>query len=949
MKFRKLFNHPVSRALSLMAVLALALSVSRPAFAADPASTDMGPNDPDFTWLGTATGGAPATDTSTCTFGVSCDKFTVNVTGTEADWADKVINVAIEWTLPTSDYDLYIYKGDENGTEVGSSGDFVPDTIEESAIVPSSTGVGQYTVVAVYFAVPPGDQYTGSLRIDTPPVFRQATYIEGGIEFSADIPVSVPVAAQDGEPSLRVDACGNTYVGAIRGVPAGVDLWYFDLNPSSPTFDPMMRNPIYRGQPDSFTQDEAFSVGADGGGDIDLAVGFVDPADCDDANPPKLAYSSLVAANISTGNSLDKGENFNLNPLGNVTGGPPGDDRQWHEFHGEETVYLLYRTLAPAVAQVQRSNDGGFSYGPTSVIGTIGQVGSLDVHQATGTVYASGSTGTVCTGTPTAEEEALGLPPQTWSCNIAASDPAGVSQIFFVVKVADDGTENGTAYVTYSNGTDIFLAHSTDKGASWSNPVRVSNGSDTRTSLFPWMETGPTPGSVGVVWFGSSNPTNSDEADWEVFYALSYDADSDNPTFRQVKAGDHFIHGSNISVGGTLGNANRNLIDYFQIGFDPQGAAVIAYTDDHNDFDGHTYVTRQISGPSIFGNNVPAPQEGGNLPAASAFDPSAPEVTDFAQDTATGLLVQVPLDDPLDILAIDYSCEYDETDGLTVVAEMLISDLSAVVPESNYRVNFTANAPYSELSPTGQFTFGLSDRGDQFYIRVTTGADGTQGTTWGTAERISDGSITYTPRGAASSSIDTTAETITFKVPVSELNSVLPVEATPLGEDSVLVGLRGQAFTSGANAKRDLTRGGTQYTLGNCDGNDDDDSDDNNGGGENDAPIIKVTGGGKIDGKNVNFGFKADHAPGGNLNFKDKAANLHLLSDSIDSFVADNAENKVTFTGTGTLKKQNQAVTFLVTVTDNGEPGNADTFQIEISNGYSKVGTLTGGNIQVHR
>jgi hypothetical protein len=68
------------------------------------------------------------------------------------------------------------------------------------------------------------------------------------------------------------------------------------------------------------------------------------------------------------------------------------------------------------------------------------------------------------------------------------------------------------------------------------------------------------------------------------------------PSFRIVEASDHFIHGSNISTGGLTGSANRNLIDYFQVSFDPTGAAVIAYTDDHNDFDGHTYVTRQASG-----------------------------------------------------------------------------------------------------------------------------------------------------------------------------------------------------------------------------------------------------------------------------------------------------------------------------------------------------------------
>jgi len=64
--------------------------------------------------------------------------------------------------------------------------------------------------------------------------------------------------------------------------PAGVDLWYFDLRSkigavSNPLFDPKMRVPTYRGQPDSpfsaAEQNELF-VGALGGGDIDTATGF---------------------------------------------------------------------------------------------------------------------------------------------------------------------------------------------------------------------------------------------------------------------------------------------------------------------------------------------------------------------------------------------------------------------------------------------------------------------------------------------------------------------------------------------------------------------------------------------------------------------------------------------------------------------------------------------------
>src|SRR6185436_20640756 len=97
--------------------------------------------------------------------------------------------------------------------------------------------------------------------------------------------------------------------------PAGVDLWYFNLNPASSMFDPNLRNAGYRGQPDSFTGESSTSVGADGGGDVDIAVGF--PL----SGTPILAFTSLVASNISTAVSYDTGKSWTKNPIGNVTGG----------------------------------------------------------------------------------------------------------------------------------------------------------------------------------------------------------------------------------------------------------------------------------------------------------------------------------------------------------------------------------------------------------------------------------------------------------------------------------------------------------------------------------------------------------------------------------------------------------------------------------------------------
>jgi hypothetical protein len=444
-----------------------------------------------------------------------------------------------------------------------------PQTEESATVDPNSTGTGRYFVHVVFFSVAPGDAYNGTATVQNKPTGGNANYLKGGISFSSNVTVKAPSAARDGEPSSRTDRKGNHYVMGIRGVPAGVDLWYFNLQPGSSSYDPLMRHPIYRGQPDSFTEADATSVGADGGGDVDLAVGFADAVTMNDNDPPTIAASSLVAANISTQRSTNKGVTFTNNPLGNATGGAPGDDRQWQEFYGADKVYLLYRTLEPAVTMIQRSTDGGLTYGPAKTAGAIGQVGEIDVHQASGTVYISGSSGKVCVGTPLL----AGAEPLTYTCNQAASDPNGVAHLFFSVKVADDGTPFGTAYVAYSNDKDIFLVHSQDKGATWSTPVRVSDGPETMTSIVPWMETGPTPGSVGITWYGTTATSNNNDADWNVFYAQSFNATAAVPTFRQVKVSDHFIHGSNISEGGTLGNANRNLLDYFQISFGYEGCS----------------------------------------------------------------------------------------------------------------------------------------------------------------------------------------------------------------------------------------------------------------------------------------------------------------------------------------------------------------------------------------
>ena len=151
---------------------------------------------------------------------------------------------------------------------------------------------------------------------------------------------------------------------------------------------------------------------------------------------------------------------------------------------------------------------------------------------------------------------------------------------------------------------------------------------------------------------------------------------------------------------------------------------------------------------------------------------------------------------------------------------MKVSDLALLPPNGTWRVNFTVNAPDAGLSPTGDYNLGLSDRGDQFFLRAQTDLTGAASFVYGTAARRhfvggGGGGFDYTDRGAATGSFDTNADTITIKIPLSTLNAALPAGHAPIGPGSVFSGLRGSAFTAvqGNNGRSDNTRGGTVFTI----------------------------------------------------------------------------------------------------------------------------------------
>lgn len=436
-------------------------------------------------------------------------------------------------------------------------------------------------------------------------------------------PTGVSFIVRGLEPSTRVAPDGTVYVSTIRGVPGGVDLHRYyapidGLSGAGGTY-PFK----YEGQPDNCgilangcanNSLDPLGIGL-GGGDVDLAVNF--PT----SGVPNLALVSLTLAPGVTGtHSTDRADHFS--PANPVVALIPGDDRQWIEGFGAQNVYLVYHDVATFNIEVQRSNDGGLTYvdgfgeaidpqtfpaaGGVPATNTANTHGTIRVDRSPtctlsrGNLYqifvapdnvvenaAGGPSRSAYVGVST--DVKLGLPVFTFTDHKIATTPTSISQIFPALAV----DAFGYLYAVWSDNSGIFYTYSTDIGTTWAAPIRVNQGTTVgNANVFPWIDADAN-GHVGIVWFGGDRAGNSNDAtihqpgtdmstwtNWNVYYAESVLGHTATPAFTQSVISDHVIHRGTLSTGGLGGGANRNLGDYFQIAFDPQHLANVAFSDD---------------------------------------------------------------------------------------------------------------------------------------------------------------------------------------------------------------------------------------------------------------------------------------------------------------------------------------------------------------------------------
>jgi hypothetical protein len=115
-----------------------------------------------------------------------------------------------------------------------------------------------------------------------------------------------------------------------------------------------------------------------------------------------------------------------------------------------------------------------------------------------------------------------------------------------------------------------------------------------------------------------------------------------------------------------------------------------------------------------------------------------------------------------------------------------------------------------------------------------------------------------------------------------------------------------------------------------------------------------VTGGGWItgtpSGSKGTFGVAGGLKNGqfwGHLTYLDRGASLKVKGTAVTAYAGDSKSTARHIEGTAEIN--GQPGTYQVDLSDNGEPGRSDTFNLRLSNGYRASGNLGGGNIQLHQ
>jgi hypothetical protein len=971
--------------LTAAAVLAAALGGSAGAStpATPPSSTVTVPTTAGQTasasWSGQIPGGANPTSSCASPYDNVSNEHQINLVVPDDTYAlSAKFRFRITWADATNDEILTVI-GPDGGVVGSSDGGSNVETVGATNLPP-----GTYRVLACAFAATPLVDYQAELLVTAfsdPPL---ASAPAQGLQFSAS--VAADNQRDEAEPVLEIDKAGNVYDCGPTGFSNAAE--YAQVSTDGGDQFHLLGTPP-RGQ---------MSIG--GGGDCGLAFG----TERNGQGNYQFAYTGLgPLTGFATSTSPNNGRSIaSGGPFGNGnTDEGGGADRQWMTFVDASTVLLIYNQQQPRNIVVQRSTDGGLTYGTTDAVraarsprfpGPIRYVDPIMPGLPNGLVYfawdrvaADGDQINISFSTD------RGL---TWR-NCGAAVAPGTATLF----PSADHDSAGNIYIAYGENSLFHTYLVTTSAAKlmgatpscpdptassdlpplradlFSQPIQVDRDR-VKTTVFAWVTAGGAPGRVAVTFAGTEtegNPNSGNfDASWDIYVNQSLNALSTDPasppTFSQVKATTHPFHYDSICLNGlgcdlAVPPGDRSMADFFSLDYNPVDKKLYVTFDRTNkkpDEDtGHIaspMVVTQIAGPSLGGATI-GPVTRPVLRTTSA-DPAGDALSGYSflgagavpPDTFSPRMNEPPAD----LLNVAVGPEVDFVDGSTVtdggftvtmkLASLTDTALLNTLVSTNSKSLlwvFRFTNGYQDVAATARWAPGL---GFTFGYNDFTTATAPCVTTPADREEASEKCIVYPGDQPIQGAVDQATGTIRLSVP----RFLLKALSGPTGhkqrpaEVPATVGSRfydATVFSLG-NPSPDLTYAVQtfHYPLDNSPAMDFVLPSSSGGGG---GGACKIGGAGSIvNGGKFTISAQATMPPKGSTAYRD--ADIHFDSTSIGAVTCIGRTGKVTGAG----KNNGEAVQFTLDVADNGDAG-ADSYRLELSRGGTVSGTLSKGDIRV--
>ncbi len=548
----------------------------------------------------------------------TCSDYALTVSippGYTALHPNDVVTIKVQWpTATVNDFDVYIL--DPSGTSVAHPGS-ATSADPEIASFHIADGTTSYKVrIGVFQAA--NESYTATVTLG--PASQNVPILAHSYSLGTDVwtcnkhldatnPTGPPPAVDhnlDGEPLTAFDGNGRLYISALAGVPVGCGVWYTD--------DACAQATTFVGAPDDGV----------GGGDAEIRT-------APEKNPLghyNVYTSSLSLANITTAVSFDGGNTFVATPLSSYT---PVVDRNWNATYGSSICYLSFvngATQPGNLLEVVRMDYTGMAapvIAPASVVWDPLSVDPNQPHQKGNIVVDQrpGANTALLTAGPNGQGNVYTCWNEsgqrvycsvstnfatTWTHHLVWDGGVGASYDHIFTWMAVD--KAGNLYIVFSDDRNVYLCTSTDKGVTWTTPVRVNRGAGASNScIFPQVVAGSV-GHIAVCFYGASTTSPADPAsNWQVYIARSDNALLQQPDFVEVKVNDDDFHTGAVCEAGFNCSSGRELCDNFDLDVNPvDGGLALAY----GVFGvSGTFIARQLSGAGLFTDKTLADRSAG--------------------------------------------------------------------------------------------------------------------------------------------------------------------------------------------------------------------------------------------------------------------------------------------------------------------------------------------------